>query len=113
VPDRTLDNGSLRIEVWAVRHFVIFCDESTGRAAYFSHFYGAALVDETRLDYVNTTLQAKMQALNIAAEVKYTKISEAYQNKYIELMQEFFKLIAAGDIKIIMSGGRCTARSCQ
>jgi hypothetical protein len=83
-----------------MERWVVFCDESIERGDYFSNFYGAAIVREKELPRINTILNAKKAELNLGKEVKYTKITENYQSKYIALMETFFELIRAGDIKI-------------
>jgi hypothetical protein len=83
-----------------MRRLVLFCDESILEGPYYSNFFGAALVEEKNLKRVNDLLQAKKDALNLFGEVKFAKISSNYQSKYEELMIEFFKLIASGDVKI-------------
>jgi Protein of unknown function (DUF3800) len=83
-----------------MKRLVVFCDESLEKGQFFSNFYGAALVDESRLHYVNSKLKTKMAALNLNNEVKWSRITANYQSKYIELVQEFFSLVSAGDIKL-------------
>ena len=82
------------------RRFVIFCDESAKKGPYFSNFYGGVLIEEASLEEINKVLNAKKLALNLMGEVKFTKITEAYQDKYTALIQLFFSLIAEGRLKV-------------
>jgi hypothetical protein len=45
--------------------YIICCDESSEKGAWFSDFYGAALVTSEHLDEVRTTLEKKKAELNI------------------------------------------------
>lgn len=83
-----------------MRRLVLYCDESIGKGAYYSNFFGAALVEEKKVEYVNKLLRAKLTSLNIFDEVKFARITTSYQTKYQDLMVEFFKLVKNGDIKI-------------
>lgn len=83
-----------------MRRLVLFCDESIQDGPFYSNFFGAALIEEKNLERINNTLTTKLTSLNFHGEVKFAKISSNYQTKYQELIVEFFKLIAAGDIKI-------------
>jgi len=51
--------------------YIIYCDESAGKGAHFSDFYGGALVQSTHLNEVVSTLRAKKAALNFNGEVKW------------------------------------------
>lgn len=79
---------------------VIFCDESITKGAYFSNFYGAALVTESDLPAVNRILEQRKSDLSLGQEVKFTKITELYAEKYITLLKTFFELIKDGRIKV-------------
>jgi hypothetical protein len=80
--------------------YIIYCDESASKGKYFSNFYGGILVRSTDLEYVRMRLQAKKAALNLKDEVKWQKVSHAYQKKYVALVDEVFDLLAADRIKI-------------
>ena len=79
--------------------YVIYCDESDTKGAHFSNFYGGALVSSTAIDRVRSTLAACKADLNFNGEVKWQKISAHYVEKYKLLMDVFFDLVAAGDVK--------------
>lgn len=84
------------------QQYVIYCDESAGKGAHFSDFYGGALVDSRHLTEVIETLRAKKKELNFNGEVKWNKIPghEQYAQKYIDLIDCFFDLIADRKVKI-------------
>lgn len=80
--------------------YIIYCDESESRGRHFSNFYGGAIVSSEHVDEIRAVLAAKKHSLNLFGEVKWSKITVNYHKKYIDLMDCFFDLIAAGKVKI-------------
>jgi hypothetical protein len=82
--------------------YTIYCDESAEKGRYFSDFYGGALVHSDHLDEVKAILAAKKLELHFKGEVTWGKIpgNKYYAQKYINLMDCFFDLVAAGKIKV-------------
>jgi hypothetical protein len=82
--------------------YTIYCDESAEEGDYFCDFYGGALVTSEYLDEVKATIAAKKRELNFHGEVKWGKVPGHlhYLQKYIDLINCFFDLVAAGKIKI-------------
>ena len=80
--------------------YIVYCDELESRGRHFSNFYGGALVSSEHIEEVRTVLAAKKQALNLFGEVKWSKITVNYHKKYIDLIDCFFDLVAAGKVKI-------------
>ena len=69
--------------------YSIWCDESVKRGSLYSNFYGGVLVKYTDMNLVVRSIQQKKNELNLHREVKWTKVTENYQNKYKELMTFF------------------------
>jgi hypothetical protein len=84
----------------AKRHYILYCDESAKHGRYYSDFYGGALVAAADQQSIEAALVAKKEELNLYKEIKWTKITEAYQQKYIEFIQTYFQYVASGRIKI-------------
>lgn len=82
------------------RELLIYCDESTARGAFFSNFYGGALVESSDLEMVNARLSALKVAQGFGGEVKWAKISEAYEERYAAFIDEVFDLVEEGKIKL-------------
>ena len=80
--------------------YIIWCDESIENGKHFSNFYGGALVRSIDLENVENILKETKNRLNFKDEVKWTKVTENYLNKYIELINDFFNLIEQDKIKI-------------
>jgi len=82
------------------RNLIIYCDESAEKGRYFSHFYGGALIQAANRERIEKSLNDLKAELNLGAELKWTKITHAYQNKYISFVEKLFDHIESGDIKI-------------
>jgi len=80
--------------------YIIWCDESDKTGDLYSNFYGGALVKSTDAQYIIDRLNQKKQELHLFKEIKWTKITEAYQQKYTSIIDEFFSFIEQGHIKI-------------
>jgi hypothetical protein len=79
---------------------IIFCDESVAKGPFYSHFYGGALVRAEDREALEREIAAKKGALNLNGEVKWTKITENYADKYIELVDFIFDLVESGRLKV-------------
>jgi len=82
------------------RELIIYCDESDISGRHFSNFYGGALVESSDLLFVQEVLEARKAQLNLGAEIKWQKISEAYAEKYMSLMDTAFDLMEQNKLKM-------------
>ncbi|MDR7949535.1 hypothetical protein RIU57_30740, partial [Achromobacter aegrifaciens] len=82
------------------RELVLYCDESDISGKHFSNFYGGALVESRHMEEVVATLEARKAELNLGAEVKWQKISEAYADKYMALLDTVFLLVREAKLKL-------------
>ena len=82
------------------KQYLIYADESHRKGKFFSNFYGGALVNYRELEKINNKLNAKKEELSLLQEVKWTKVTEQYLDKYIELIDYFFEFVKANKIKI-------------
>jgi len=80
--------------------YLIYCDESTQRGKLFSNFYGGALVKSIHLKEVVSRLEQYKADNNMHGEVKWTKVTAPYLEKYIGLMNVFFDLLLEDKIKM-------------
>lgn len=80
--------------------YFIYCDESVSKGRYYSDFYGGALVRSKDFDTVKSILDNKKAELNLFNEIKWTKVTEAYLDKYKQMMDTFFDLIRQDKVKI-------------
>lgn len=82
------------------KQYIIYADESRKKGSYFSNFYGGALLEYQDLEKINKALLKKKEQLNLFSEVKWTKVTEQYLNKYIDLINTFFSFISNNNIKV-------------
>lgn len=80
--------------------YFTYCDESLSRGQLFSHFYGGVLVRSSDYDMIREALDSKKHELNLLGEIKWTKVSLNYLNKYKEMMELYFHFIKQGKLKI-------------
>jgi len=80
--------------------YIIYCDESAKKGKYFGNFYGGAIVSAKQINKLNTVLNQKKKELNLLGEIKWSKITESYLDKYIEIIDLFFDYIKISNIKI-------------
>ena len=82
------------------KQYLIYADESHRKGKYFSNFYGGALINYNELEKLNRKLNMKKEQLGLFQEVKWTKITEQYLNKYLDLIDFFFEFVKCNKIKI-------------
>ena len=69
--------------------YIIYCDESAKKGKYFGNFYGGAITNGNKINQLNNRLNAKKQELNLLGEIKWSKVTENYLQKYIEIIDLF------------------------
>lgn len=80
--------------------YIIYCDESGSEGAKFSDFFGGCIVNSKDLNVVNDALEAKKRELNLHGEIKWTKVTAQYLDRYAQVIDLFFDFIKAGKIKV-------------
>jgi len=78
----------------------IYCDESIKQGKYYGNFYGGALVFSKHQSEVLNGLKVKKEELFGSGEVKWSKVSPLYLDKYKEMMKVFFDFIEADKVKL-------------
>lgn len=84
----------------AEREYILFCDESDKDGAYYSNFYGGLLVGASQFQPVSDRLNAAKQAQNLLQEVKWSKVTSQYLEKYKAFVDALFDEIVAGNVKV-------------
>jgi hypothetical protein len=82
------------------KEYFIWCDESDSKGKHCSNFYGGVLVKSEDLHQVQTTLRQVCRKLHLFDEIKWSKVSQHYVDKYKKAMDAFFDLVAAQKIKV-------------
>jgi hypothetical protein len=80
--------------------YIIYCDESVSVGKYFSDFYGGALIRSKDFMGVNDALNTKKDELNLHKEIKWTKVTSNYLDKYKAIISYFFEFIQKDIIKL-------------
>ena len=80
--------------------YILYCDESSSDGPMYSDFFGGCIVNSIHLKAVEDALNVKKEELNLHGEIKWTKVTEQYLEKYIEIIDLFFDFIKSGKIKV-------------
>lgn len=80
--------------------YILYCDESSSQGPKFSDFFGGCIINSKDLNVVTETLEAKKKELNLLGEIKWTKVTGQYLERYIEVIDLFFDFVKAGKIKV-------------
>jgi len=80
--------------------YILYCDESKQKSSLFGDFFGGCIVNSKDWQNVTDELNKKKTELNLYGEVKWSKVTENYLGKYIELVDSFFSFIKTGKVKI-------------
>lgn len=59
-----------------------------------------ALINLSDINLIENTLNSKKEELNLNGEIKWTKVTGNYLDKYIEMIELFFGFIKSGKIKV-------------
>lgn len=80
--------------------YIIYCDESSDHGVKYSDFFGGCIIDSRHQNEVVEALEQKKKELNLLSEIKWTKVTDNYLDKYISIIDMFFDFIKAGKIKV-------------
>lgn len=80
--------------------YILYCDESADSGPKFSDFFGGCILNSEDLHKVQTALETRKKELNLFSEIKWTKVTDNYLEKYINIIDLFFDFIAQGKIKV-------------
>jgi len=82
------------------REYILYCDESEKSGRYYSNFYGGIMITSSNYDRIVKLLENEKKKLNLQGEIKWSKVTERYLEKYIILMKVLFAEVKAENIKI-------------
>lgn len=80
--------------------YYLYCDESTASGIKYTDFFGGCIISAKNKDIIEKELNDKKADLHFGGEIKWTKVTEAYCDKYCDIMRLFFEHIRAGEIKV-------------
>lgn len=82
------------------KEYIILCDESDQKGAYFSNFFGGVIVGGSVWQKVTNRLEEVKSSSGIRSEVKWSKVSPFDVDRYEPLIEEFFKIIEEGHLRM-------------
>lgn len=80
--------------------YIIYCDESSARGIKYSDFFGGCIVEAGKIHAIEDALNGKKEELNLHGEIKWTKVTEPYLDKYCAMISTFFSFVRNGDVKV-------------
>ncbi len=80
--------------------YIIYADESIDKGKFYSNFYGGALVSSKELAFVIQALQTEKETQNLYSEIKWSKVTAQYLDKYKTMMDTFFTMVELNKVKI-------------
>lgn len=80
--------------------YILYCDESSSDGSKYSDFFGGCIINSAYLKSVEDALNAKKEELDLHGEIKWTKVTGQYLEKYIAVIDMFFDFIKSGKIKV-------------
>ena len=80
--------------------YILYCDESADHGEKFSDFFGGCIIDSVNQNDIVSALENKKKQLNLNAEIKWTKVTENYLDKYFEMIDLFFDFVESGKVKV-------------
>ncbi|MGM9623068.1 MAG: DUF3800 domain-containing protein [Butyricicoccus porcorum] len=80
--------------------YILYCDESSEKGVKYGDFFGGCMIDSADLFEVESALNRKKRDLNLNGEIKWTKVTSSYLEKYKEIMTLFFAFVREGKIKV-------------
>lgn len=82
------------------KEYIVLCDESDQRGEYYSNFFGGVIVGGSVWQEVSERLEAAKKGAGIESEVKWSKVSPYDVARYERLIEEFFKVLAEGHVRM-------------
>lgn len=80
--------------------YILYCDESNSNGPKYSDFFGGCIVNSKDWRFVTDELETKKKELNLFGELKWTKVTAQYLERYIEIVDLFFDFVRDGKIKV-------------
>jgi hypothetical protein len=80
--------------------FIIYADESEGQGKYYSNFFGGVLVASPELRHVIEALTEAKRRQNLFREIKWTRVTSLYLEKYIAVIDAFFDQVEQRRLKV-------------
>lgn len=80
--------------------YILYCDESGDKGPKYSDFFGGCMVSAKDAPIIIDALNKKKRELSFDGEIKWTKVTHQYLERYTKIIDLFFDYIQAGKIKM-------------
>lgn len=80
--------------------YILYCDESVSSDRKYGDFFGGCIVSAKDFQLVKTSLEQCKAINNLTSEIKWTKVTEQYLEKYIQVIRLFFSFAYSGKVKV-------------
>lgn len=80
--------------------YIVYCDESSDKGSLYVDFYGGSIVRADKLPTIEKALNAKKEELNLRGEIKWSKVTAQYLDRYQKMIRLFFDYVRTGDIHV-------------
>ena len=83
-----------------LKKIIIWCDEADKKGKFYSNFYGGILTTNQHYEEVIARIAKVCLDNNLHKELKWTKVTSQYLDKYINVIDELFHLLKEGKVKL-------------
>lgn len=80
--------------------YILYCDESIDKDVKYGDFFGGCIISSSDLEPVVRALEACKLENNLLHEIKWTKVTENYLQKYQNVIRLFFSFVRDGKVKV-------------
>lgn len=80
--------------------YTLYCDESTSKDKKYGDFFGGCIIEAHDLRPVVQAVEQCKRENNLFGEIKWTKLTDKYLEKYQNVIHLFFDFVRQGKIKV-------------
>lgn len=80
--------------------YILYCDESIDTDTKYGDFFGGCIISSSDLHPVVDALEKCKKENNLLQEIKWTKVTENYLQKYQNVIRLFFSFVRQGKIRV-------------
>ncbi len=80
--------------------YILYCDESIDKGKKYGDFFGGCIISSKDLLFVSDTLSRCKEEQHLFGEIKWTKVTDQYLEKYKTVIHEFFNFVRDDKVKV-------------
>ncbi len=80
--------------------YILYCDESIDTDTKYGDFFGGCIVSSSDIEPIVLALESCKAENNLHGEIKWTKVTSNYLEKYQNVIHLFFSFVRDGKIKV-------------